>query len=116
MRIIILLSCIVLTGCQGLQLQEVRSKNKFGPEWRSKGASSNRVHDTRWYAQTGVEFKWNNGVNTTVTYRRRDVDGGNGGHDNGVWFEVSLPIWKRDKPDFAKQIKLLEERLAQLER
>ena len=78
--------------CSGCVLKEVRSKSKVGPEFRHKGSS--RTESERWTVQEGLEFKWNNGVSTGVTYRRRDVNEGSGDHDDGVWFEFSFPVWK----------------------
>jgi len=106
---------VLLVSLGGCTLQEIRSKSKFGPEYRHRG--SNRTDSVRWYAQQGVEFKWDKGINTSVTYRRRDEDNGNGDHDNGVWFELSFPIWHPKKPpdQLASKIEELEMRLAQLE-
>jgi hypothetical protein len=96
-------------------LKEVRSKTKFGPEFRHKG--SNRTNEVRWYAQQGFDFKWEKGITTGVTYRRRDVDGGSGDNDNGVWIDFSFPIWKAPKKAdaLARRVVELERRLAQLE-
>ncbi len=106
---------VLLLSMGGCTLQEIRSKSKFGPEYRHRG--SNRTDSVRWYAQQGVEFKWDKGINTAITYRRRDQDNGNGDHDNGVWFELSFPIWHAKKPpdQMARKIEELEMRLAQLE-
>ncbi len=106
---------VLLLSLGGCTLQEIRSKSKFGPEYRHKG--SNRTDSVRWYAQQGVEFKWDKGINTSVTYRRRDEDNGSGDRDNGVWFELSFPIWNAKKPPdrMARKIEELEMRLAQLE-
>ena len=105
---------VLLSGCA---LQEIRSKSKLGPEFRTKGAGGIKSHSTRWYVQQGVEFKWDKGIKTAVTYRRRDEDNGNGDHDNGVWFEISFPIWQAKEPpdSTARKIEELEMRLAQLE-
>jgi hypothetical protein len=67
--------------------------------------------------QEGLEFKWDQGVTTGVTYRRRDVNEGTGDHDDGVWFEFSFPVWKaEEKPDStAHRLEALEKRLAELE-
>jgi len=106
---------VLLLSLAGCTLQEIRSKSKFGPEYRYKGSS--RTDSVRWYAQQGVEFKWDKDIVTAVTYRRRDEDNGNGDHDNAVWFELSFPIWQAKKPpdQTARQIEVLEMRLAQLE-
>ncbi len=106
---------VLLLSLAGCTLQEIRSKSKFGPEYRHRGP--NRTDSVRWYAQPGVEVKWDTGITTSVTYRRRDEDNGNGDHDNGVWFEPSFPIWNAKKPpdQMAKKIEDLEMRLAQLE-
>jgi opacity protein-like surface antigen len=85
---------IMLTGCAGAQLTEVRQKWKFGPEFRE---GSSNTHNERWTIQTGLETKWDNGWKAGVTYRRRDVNDGGGGHDNGVWIDFSYPLWKRPK-------------------
>ena len=114
---------LVLWGCLllaigGCNLVEVASKSKFGPEWRTKGAGAAKRNSVRWYAQQGVEFKWDKGISTAVTYRRRDEDNGSGGNDNGVWFELSIPLWQHeDHPIWSKdrRIKELEERVARLE-
>ncbi len=121
MKVQVALMCgslaILLSGCA---LQEIRSKSKFGPEFRTKGAGSSKSHKTRWTARQGVEFKWDKGISTAVTYRRRDDDNGHGDHDNGVWFEVSFPIWKaRKKPTdqaaLMRRVEQLERHLAELE-
>ena len=116
-RSLLLLAAGVLisaTGCQ-LNLKEVRSKTKFGPSFRHKG--SNRTDSTRWTVQQGIEFKWSKGVKTGITYRRRDIDDGNGNNDNSVFVNFSFPIWKVDKkPDpLKKRLKKLEKRVAELE-
>ncbi len=67
---------VFLLSLAGCTLQEIRSKSKFGPEYRHRG--SNRTDSVRWYAQQGMEFKWDKGIDTSITYRRRDEDNGNG--------------------------------------
>ncbi len=111
-----LVALLVLPSITGCALQEVRSKSKAGPEFRHRG--SNRTNSVRWSAEQGFEFKWEKDIKTGVTYRRRDEDGGGGDNDNGVWFDVSFPIWKAKKrpgvtPD---RIAEIERRLAELER
>jgi len=102
------LSALVATGCA--TPQELRSKWKFGPEYRS----GNHMSHTRHTVQTGLECKWSNGWTTGVTYRGRYNDGANGfdRQDQGVWFEFSFPLWKAEKPD---RVKTLESRLRVLE-
>jgi hypothetical protein len=106
-------AALLSSGCL---LTEVRSKTKVGPEFRHDGGC--RSEEERWTAQQGVEFKWDNGVNTGLTYRRRDVNDGGGDHDDGVWMEVSFPIWMaKKKPDWSSaRLAELEERVADLER
>ena len=105
---------LALAGCQ-LELREVRGKTKFGPAFRHKG--SNRTDRVRWTAQQGIQFKWKKGINTTVTYRRRDVDDGTGSNDNAVFFSISYPLWEAKKASRSdkKRIKRLEKRLKRLE-
>lgn len=105
---------ICLVGGCSWQLQEVRGKTKFGPEFRDK---SGRTSEVRWTSiQQGFELKWDNGWKTGITYRRRDTDEGSGGNDNGIWLDFSYPLWKRaKKPDTtARRIDLLEQQLAEL--
>ena len=106
-----LLVCLA-TGCA---LQEVRSKTKAGPEFRY--TSSSRTNEDRWTVEQGFEFKWDHGITTGVTYRRRDVDQGDADHDDGVWVDFSFPIWQAPKkPDLtARRVDVLEKRLAELE-
>ena len=56
-------------------------------------------------------------MNTGVTYRYRETTDGIDSKDNGVWFEVSYPLWKKKKQptDLADRIEMLERRLAKLE-
>jgi len=104
-------ACLV-SGCS---LQEVRSKSKFGPEFRHSGTKN--TDKARWSAQQGVELKWEKGITTGLTYRRRDDNDGGGNNDNGVWFDFSFPLWKaKKKPDTqTKRIEMLEKRLAALQ-
>lgn len=108
-----LLLAVMLTGCSW-QLQEIRSKTKFGPEIRNRG---NRTTEIRWTSiEQGYELKWDNGWTTGLTYRRRDVDNGGGGDDNRFLVEFSFPLWKASKGDpQARRIRILEQRLALLE-
>ena len=107
-----LLMALLVSGCA---LKEVRSKSKFGPEFRDRG---DRTNEVRWTSiEQGFDFKWDRGWKTGITYRRRDTDEGGGGNDNGVWIDFSFPIWQAERaPDTtAKRIEVLERRLAQLE-
>ncbi len=109
-----LLAALLSSGCSW-QLQEIKGKTKFGPEFRDK---SGRTSEVRWTTiDQALEFKWDNGWSTGVSYRRRDTDEGSGGNDNRVMFEVSYPLWKiPSKPDdAARRIEELERRLAILE-
>ncbi len=103
----------------GCGLKEIRSKTKFGPEFRHKG--SNSTNSVRWTAQQGFDFKWKKGWSTGITYRRRDTDNGNGDNDNGVWLDFSFPIWKapkkkdKDSKKTSEYISELEQRITLLE-
>ncbi len=70
-------------------LKEIRLKNKIGPEFRSK----DEVDSTRWTAQTGIQFKHNNGWTTGVTYRHRWDSGDT---DDGIWLEFSIPLYIKE--------------------
>lgn len=107
----ILLS-LPLAGCA---LKEIRSKSEGGVEYRHSGSS--RHESQRYAVKQAVEFKWDKGVTTAVKYRRRDINDGNGDHDDGVWFEFGFPIWKApEKPNnSSKRIAGLERRIAALE-
>lgn len=112
---ILLFVCLVLPLASGCALKEVYSKTKFGPEFRSK--SNGTAREVRWIsAQQTLQLKWDKGISTSLTYRRRDTDEGGGDRDNGVWFEFGFPLWKAPKkPDpNARRIRLLEERVAEL--
>ncbi len=109
-----LLAALLFSGCSW-QLREIKGKTKFGPEFRDK---SGRTSEVRWTAiDQGLEFKWDNGWSTGVSYRRRDTDEGSGGNDNRVLFELSYPLWRApDRVDATEQrVKELERRLAILE-
>jgi len=112
---IIVLACVSLS--QACNLKEIRSKTKFGVEHRAESIDKSDLE--RYLVQEAIQFKWDNGVDTTVSYRRRDVrDSPSADYDNGYWFEIGVPIWKA--PNKSKsadaRIALLEERIAHLER
>lgn len=113
-RVVVL--CLLVPLTASCALKEVRSKTKVGPEFRHRG--STRTNSDRWTAQQGIEFKWDKGISTGLTYRRRDTDDGAGDNDNGVWFDVSFPIWKAKKrqDNTAERMAELERRVAELER
>ncbi len=105
---------VVLSGCTW-QLREVKSKTKFGPEIRNRG---NRTSEIRWTTiEEGIEFKWDNGWTTGLSYRRRDIDNGGGGDDNRFLVEFSFPLWEAPAgvDAQARKIRILEQRLALLE-
>lgn len=120
-RMIVIMPAVICVAiaAAGCALQEIRSKSKFGPEFRHSG--SDRTNAVRWYAQQGFDFIWSdqkgNKITSGITYRRRDVDEGDGGNDNGIWLDFSFPIWRA--PSKAKEtnerIGSLEERIAMLE-
>jgi hypothetical protein len=99
----------------GCALEEVRSKNKFGSEWRHSGSRS--TAEERYSVEPGFEFKWDKGISTGVSYRRRDIDNGSGDSDNGLFVDFSFPLWKRPKGEAktTERIEKLERRLAELE-
>ncbi len=115
-KTVLLLLCSLAVASTACRLEEVESKTRVGPEFRHSGSS--RTDETRWTAQQGFDFKWDNDVTTGLTYRRRDTNDGDGGNDNGVWFDVSVPIWKAEKKPDAVEARIaeLERRVAQLER
>ena len=115
-RSVLLFLCLIAVTSIGCHLQEVRSKTRVGPEYRHSGSS--RTDSMRWTAQEGFDFKWDNDGVPGMTYRRLDVDDGNGDGEDGVWFDLSVPVWKaKKKPDAAEQrIAELERRVARLEK
>jgi hypothetical protein len=115
-RIVMLLLAFSLASVSACsKLKEVRSESKFGPRFNHRGTK--RTDSTQWTVQQGVEFKFKDGFKTGITYRRRDVDDGNGNNDNSVFVDFSFPIWKAKKKPSAnkKRIKKLEKRIAKLE-
>ena len=110
--IVMTVLALALPGCA---LKEVRSNTRFGPSFRHK--ASNRTDSVRWMVQQGIQLRWKNGIRTGISYRRRDTDDGNGDNDNGVFLNVSLPVWKAPKkPDpVKKRMKKLEKRVKELE-
>jgi hypothetical protein len=96
---------------RSVELQEVRSNWKFGPEFRDRG----RTHLERWTAQTGLDGQWSNGWRTGVEYRNRSNNGADGydEQDHAVWLTVSFPIWKSKKTD---RVADLEKRIERLEK
>lgn len=103
-------SVLLVSGCS---LQEVRSKQRVGVEYRYSGGSESNLQ--RWTVQQGLEFKWQDGVSTGLVYRRRDNDDGESDHDDGVWFDVSYPIWRAERkppPSDKDQIAQLRRELA----
>lgn len=115
-------TCLVVASASlvfcvsGCGLREIRTKTKFGVEARH--TNEDKSHVERYLVQEALQFKWDNGVDTSVIYRRRDVSNSTSGDaDDGVWFEIGVPIWKAPKkPDEVKsRVAELERRLAELE-
>ncbi|MGB2988106.1 MAG: hypothetical protein WBE26_19740 [Phycisphaerae bacterium] len=106
------LSLMLLSGCA---LQEIRSKTSFGPEYQHFGSTN--TNSVRWTAVQGLDFKWDKGITTGVTYQRRDVDDGNGNNENRVLLEFSFPLWKAEskQTQLARRVRRLEDRLVVLE-
>ncbi len=112
--IVMTLGLSLSIGVSGCALREVRSQSKFGPEWQHSG--SNSTDSVRYSAEQGFDFKWQNDWTTGVSYRRRDIDNGDGNNDNGAWFDFSFPLWKAAKKDAsAERVAELERRITQLE-
>lgn len=104
---------LIATGCKTAHLNEVRGKTSFGPEFRNRG---NNTSEIRYDARQAVEFRFDNGWTTGLTYRRRDIDGGSGDNENLFLFEVGYPIWKAPKKEdaAARRITQLEKDLQEL--
>jgi len=105
---------ILLAWSSGCALQEVRSEHTVGTEWRHSGTTS--TSEERYSIEQGFDFKWDKGISTGISYRRRDIDNGSGDSDNGLFVDFSFPIWKRKKVEAkTERIEALERRLAELE-
>jgi hypothetical protein len=107
------LSFTLFSGCA---LQEVRSKSKVGNEWRHSGSRS--TNEERYSVEQGFDFKWDKGIGTGISVRRRDINEGNGDNDTGLWLDFSFPVWKAPPPkkeSSAERILELERRVALLE-
>jgi hypothetical protein len=106
------LAMLLINGCA---LLEVRSKSKVGPEYIHSGSTD--TDSERWTVEQGIEFKWDKGITTGITYRRRDINDGNGNNENRVLFEFSFPLWKAasGQARWARDVERLERRLAALE-
>jgi len=106
---------LLLVMVPGCALEEVRYKNKFGAEWRNIQARTQ--DDERYTFEPGLDFKWEKGVATGASFRHRSTNDGRGDDDNGVFIDISFPIWKKPKPEAktAEHIQELQERLARLE-
>lgn len=107
----LLLFCV--NGCNNMTMEEIRSKWKLGPEFRSSSQ-----HDyERWTVSTGLEAKWSNGWKTGFLYRGRynsDAEGYDK-QDQGIWIEFSFPLWIKSKSDkyveLEKRTKTLENKM-----
>jgi len=111
-RAVAVLIAALTTGCQ---VNEIRSTNEFGVEWRHKGEG--RTNHERYFVKPGLELEWSNDVETEVSFRRRDDNDGPGDSDNGLFFDVSIPIWRREPERDPRDLRIaeLERRLAALE-
>ncbi|MEE9296208.1 MAG: hypothetical protein V3W34_14775 [Phycisphaerae bacterium] len=110
--LVVLLVGLITCGCR---LTEIGSKHKLGVEYRHSGANDHEAQ--RYTFRQGLVFKWDDGSDTTITYRRRDVNDGAGDHDDGVWIEFSYPVWKapdRRKDDLSRRVQALERQVASL--
>ena len=106
---------LLLTLLSGCALHEIRSKTKVGPEFIHSG--SDNTNSERWTVEQGLEFRWDKGITTGVTYRRRDVDDGNGNNENRVLLEFSFPLWRAESQQttLARRVQRLQNRLDTLE-
>ena len=106
---------ILILQMAGCALKEIRSKTSMGPQFRHR--ESDDTDAVRWSVKQGFDFKWDNDVDTGISYTRRDTDDGNGNHDNGLLLSISFPLWKeKAKPKATKKsLKALEARVAELE-
>lgn len=111
-RAVLACSTVAVLGLSGCTLQEVATKNRVGVEWVHDGGQATDSY--RYWVQPGFECKWSNGVATGISYRRRDVDDGSGGNDQGVFFDFAIPLWKAStKRDvLAQRVAALEAKLA----
>ena len=109
--LLLAITCLI-PGCT---LRELRSKTTTGVEFRHSG--SRRTDRQRYTVQQGLEFRWDNGISTAVSYRRRDDDDGPGDRDDGVFLEIGIPIWKAGSTVSSsnERIQTLEGRVAALE-
>ena len=113
-RLMVVCSLLPMLMC-GCALQEIRSKTKAGPEFIHAGSSN--TNSERWTIEQGIEFKWDRSITTGLTYRRRDVNDGNGNNENRVLVEFSFPLWRKESKQarLARSVRSLEDRLAVLE-
>jgi hypothetical protein len=91
----------LIAASAGCQLDAIRGKNRVGTEWRH-GGTTNTNHE-RHTVQQGVVFSWENGVDTGLTYRRRDDNDGPGDNDNALFIDVSYPLWTRPSREIRKR-------------
>ncbi len=112
----VFLLTVLLVFNSGCGLREIRTKTKFGVEARH--TNKDKSHVERYLVQEALQLKWDNGVDTSLIYRRRDVSNSESSDaDDGVWFEIGIPLWKAPKkPDEVKtRMAALERRVAELE-
>ncbi|MCO6438675.1 MAG: hypothetical protein J5J06_16400 [Phycisphaerae bacterium] len=110
---ILVLGLLVMFS-SGCALKEVRGRSSFGPEYRNH--SQAQTNDIRFEAKQGIEFRWDKGITTGVSYRRRDIDDGNGDNENLILFEIGYPIWSAPKSEdkLAQRVAELERQLAEM--
>jgi hypothetical protein len=85
--ITLIITTILLSSCSSLT--EIRHKNSIGQEFRE--------NSDRYSLQEGIEFSFENGIKTGVSYRHRFTDNDEDTAENGVWLELSYPLWKKKK-------------------
>lgn len=107
---------VVLMMATGCALKEIRTKTKLGVEYRHTNIDKTDLK--RYLVQKAIQFKWDNGVDTSVIYRRRDLSNSDSNDsDDGVWFEIGFPIWKAPskKDALAARVAHLEKLVSKLQ-
>jgi len=108
---------LVVVMSAGCALREIRTKTKFGVEYRHENSDKSDLE--RYLVQEAIQFKWDKGVDTSLIYRRRDISNSpSGDSDDGMWFEIGFPIWKAPskKDALAARVAHLEKLVSKLQK